>query len=201
MNNPNQSSGDRGATPGRQGPEAAECNELNLNLNLRHTRDSETRWQAGTRRGEEGTEYEYIPRVVRPLNHPQHRSNRIRTESQQQLRNLQRAGRWRNSQHQSLQVKENKRLFKLGADQLRADMIPTHLQIVGELNRDKGRSDLVSSESSNIRQKRTRYTGVRPMRTIRFKNCSISGNAELTAMYQKKSPTTSYALHVRIPTD
>ena len=100
---------------------------------------------------EEGTEYEYIPRVVRPLNHPQHRSNRRRTESQQQLRNQQRAGRWRNSQHQSLQVKENKRLFKWGADQLRADMNPTQLQIVGELNRGKGRSDLASGEGSNIR--------------------------------------------------
>jgi hypothetical protein len=151
LNNPNQSRSDREATPNRQGPEAAECNELNLDQNLRHIRDSETRRQVGTRGGEEGTEYEYIPRVARPLTHPQHRANRRRTKSQQQLRNQQRAGRWRNSQHQSLQVKENKRLFKWGADQLRADMNPTHLQIVGELNRDKGRSVLASGEGSNIR--------------------------------------------------
>ena len=30
-------------------------------------------------------------------------------------------------------------------------MIPTHLQIVGELNRDKWRSDLASAEGSNMR--------------------------------------------------
>ena len=49
-------------------------------------------------------------------------------------------------------MKENKRLFKLGADQLRADIISTHLQIVGELNRDKRRSDLALVEGSNIRE-------------------------------------------------
>ena len=72
LNNFNQSSKDRVATAGRQGREAAECNELNLNQNLRHIIDSETSWQAGTTGEEERTEYEDeykdIPRLVRPLN-------------------------------------------------------------------------------------------------------------------------------------
>ena len=137
MNNSSQSRNDRGATPGRQGPVAAEGNKLNLNQNQRHIGSSETRWQLATQVVEEGIEYEYIPRVVLPLDHPQHRSNRQRTKSQKQLRDQQQAGSRRNSQHQSAQVKENIRQFKWGADQLRADMNPMHLQIVGELNRDK----------------------------------------------------------------
>jgi hypothetical protein len=43
LNNPNQSRSNRGATPDRQVPEAAECNGLNLDQNLRHIKDSETR--------------------------------------------------------------------------------------------------------------------------------------------------------------
>ena len=39
----------------------------------------------------------------------------------------------------------------MGANQLRADIIPTDLQIVGELNRDKWRSDLALVEGSSIR--------------------------------------------------
>ena len=39
----------------------------------------------------------------------------------------------------------------MGANQLRPDIIPTHLQIVGELNRDKWRSDLAAVDVSNIR--------------------------------------------------
>ena len=40
----------------------------------------------------------------------------------------------------------------MGADQLCADMIPTHLQIVGELNRYKWRSNLALAEGSNMRE-------------------------------------------------
>jgi hypothetical protein len=39
----------------------------------------------------------------------------------------------------------------LGANQLCAGIIPTHLQIVGELNRDKWRIDLAEVEGSSIR--------------------------------------------------
>ena len=83
----------------------------------------------------------------------------------------------------------------MGADQLRADIIPTHLQIVGELNRDKWRSDLALVEGSN-----KRYTMVGQMRTTQFENFLISGKVEPMAMSQTQRTTISYALRVRIPT-
>ena len=84
LNNFNHSCKDRVATAGRQGRRAAECNELNLNKNIRHIIDSETSWQAGTAGEEESTEYEDeyedIPRLFRPLNQLKKRSHRQRDE-------------------------------------------------------------------------------------------------------------------------
>ena len=77
--------------------------------------------------------------------------NRRKNESGKHLRNQQRAGRWRNNQGKSSRVHKNKRLFKLGADQLCAVLIPTHSQIVEKLNKEKWKKDLYGAELSNAR--------------------------------------------------
>ncbi len=108
---------------------------LKINQIIRYNIGRETRRPAGTARDVETTDYEVIPRLFQPINQQQNTHCTRRSKLEEQLRNQQRAGRWRNGQNQGSRVTENKRRFKVGADQLRASLIPTHLQIVEELEK------------------------------------------------------------------
>ena len=116
-------------------------NQRNLNFNRQHTIVETARREEHDSNGNYRTEYEDIPRVVRPI-------NQIRERVNDSTRSQRRAARWRLN-NSSAQVIKNKRMFKAGADQLRKELHLSHEQIVEGMKRNQFHNNEAATEGNS----------------------------------------------------
>ena len=103
---------------------------------------------------DERTECATITRTTRPTGPPQQYSQHQQDDA---MRDQRRAARWR---LQTERVRGNKRSFQAGARKFQAELVPTHSQIMEELNRERWSGDTAAGEFNNAQaQAQERHDG------------------------------------------